>query len=163
VTQIDEVCLKGRKKEAMAKRKTKRSKYLRAAARAHGALRDIAASKWTRAKQHQHNTRNLGTFGAASPVRIIGPRSRMVSRSRQRPPRLSASRPNLLKRSEAQCNRGNAPAGCGPRSPKQRDSVFTCRANQLNKCSPSPCAAKIDLRRFSSHSAASEQTLSRSV
>jgi hypothetical protein len=52
-------------------RNSKRRKYLRAAARACGGFRDAVASKWTEAKQHKHDDRKLGTFGAASPVRII--------------------------------------------------------------------------------------------
>jgi hypothetical protein len=44
---------------------------LRAAARAPYGWEDPIASKWTFAKQQRHNTRKLGTFGAASPMRII--------------------------------------------------------------------------------------------
>lgn len=52
-------------------RKSKRSKVMRAAAATIRGFRDIVASKWTQAKQQRHNSRQLGTFGAASPVRII--------------------------------------------------------------------------------------------
>lgn len=55
----------------MSKRNSKRRKYLRAAGRASGGVRDAVASKWTEAKQRKHDDRMLGTFGAASPVRII--------------------------------------------------------------------------------------------
>jgi hypothetical protein len=56
----------------MKQRNTKRRRYLRAAARcASGGVRDAVASKWTDAKQRRHDDRKLGTFGAASPVRII--------------------------------------------------------------------------------------------
>jgi hypothetical protein len=54
----------------MSKRK-RRSKMMRAAARAPYGWEDPIASKWTRAKQQRHNTRKLGTFGAASPMRTI--------------------------------------------------------------------------------------------
>lgn len=52
-------------------RNSKRRKYLRAAARASGGVRDAVASKWSKAKQRGHDDRKLGTFGPASPVRII--------------------------------------------------------------------------------------------
>jgi hypothetical protein len=52
-------------------RNSKRRKYLRAAARASGGVRDAIASKWTGAKQRRHDERKLGTFGAASPMRIV--------------------------------------------------------------------------------------------
>jgi hypothetical protein len=55
----------------MKQRNSKRRKYLRAAARASGGVRDAVASKWTQRKQHRHDDRKLGTFGAASAVRII--------------------------------------------------------------------------------------------
>jgi hypothetical protein len=54
----------------MSKR-NKRSKMLRAAARAPAGIRDAVASKWSRVKQRRHEDRKLGTFGAASPVHII--------------------------------------------------------------------------------------------
>lgn len=54
----------------MSKR-NKRSKMLRAAARAPGGIRDAVASKWSRIKQRRHDDRKLGTFGAASTVRVI--------------------------------------------------------------------------------------------
>jgi hypothetical protein len=44
---------------------------LRAAARAPAGIRDAAASKWSRVKQRRHDYRKLGTFGAASTVRVI--------------------------------------------------------------------------------------------
>jgi hypothetical protein len=52
-------------------RKTKRSKMLRDAAVAIPRFRDLGTTKWTADKQQRYNERRLGTFGAASPVRII--------------------------------------------------------------------------------------------
>ena len=63
----------------MSKR-NKRSKMLRAAARAPAGIRDAAASKWSRIKQRRHDDRKLGTFGAASPVRIIAKDGRSVDK-----------------------------------------------------------------------------------
>jgi hypothetical protein len=55
----------------MSKQKTKRSKMMRAAASAPHGFQELVTSKWTHAKQQRHNTRKLGTFGAASPMRTI--------------------------------------------------------------------------------------------
>jgi hypothetical protein len=52
-------------------RKTKRSRMLRDAAVAIPRFRDLGTTKWTPEKQQRYNARQLGTFGAASPVRII--------------------------------------------------------------------------------------------
>lgn len=54
----------------MNKRK-KRKRYMRAASRAPWGWEDPIASKWTRSEQHRHEKRKLGTFGAASPMRVI--------------------------------------------------------------------------------------------
>jgi hypothetical protein len=54
----------------MSKR-NKRSKMLRAATRAPAGIRDVAASTWSRVKQRKHDDRKLGTFGAASTIRVI--------------------------------------------------------------------------------------------
>lgn len=57
----------------MAKRSKKRL-YAKAAGKCHSAgVRDALTSKWTHAKQAKHETRKLGTFGAASEVVRIDP------------------------------------------------------------------------------------------
>lgn len=53
----------------------KRTKRRRAAAKAPAYIRDIAASKWTKAKAAKHARRKLGTFGPASEVRRIDPQT----------------------------------------------------------------------------------------
>jgi hypothetical protein len=65
-------------------RNSKRRKYLRAAARASDGVRDAVASKWSKAKQRRYDNRKLGTFGAASPVRIVMKDGQPVDQSGER-------------------------------------------------------------------------------
>lgn len=57
-------------------RKTKKTRYMKAASKCHsGGVRDALTSKWTAQDQAKHNARKLGTFGAASPVVRIDPKT----------------------------------------------------------------------------------------
>lgn len=56
-------------------KRSKKSRYARAAAKCHsGGVRDALTSKWSLAAQAKHHTRKLGSFGAASEVVRIDPR-----------------------------------------------------------------------------------------
>lgn len=63
----------GEERLSKGNKSKKRRKMLRGAARAPAWLRDCAASKWGIEHQRRHRSRQLGTFGAASPVRRIDP------------------------------------------------------------------------------------------
>jgi hypothetical protein len=41
-------------------------------------MSDVAMTKWGSIEQRKHNNRKLGTFGAASPVRRINPKTGRV-------------------------------------------------------------------------------------
>ena len=56
------------------RKKVDTTSYAKAATKcASGALRDSVSSTWTKTDQAKHDTRNLGTFGAAGPVIRINP------------------------------------------------------------------------------------------